>query len=167
MFQPGAVHFLLREGAGHDNIPFIAADLQDQLIAHQRDVELAFFGKTQGQAQHIAGARVVAAFKGGSKELPDSYNRVEKFAEELKTKWKVEFVEDIATLCRKVDGVMIESVDGRQHLEQVKQALASGKPLWQLLGGFGRPLKAYASSGYYRRNYAIDDLAADSKDAYS
>jgi len=25
---------------------------------------------------------------------------------------------------------MIESVDGRQHLEQVKQALASGKPLW-------------------------------------
>ena len=80
--------------------------------------------------QHISGARVVAAFKGGSKELPDSYNRVEKFAEELKAKWNVEFVPDIATLCQKVDGVMIESVDGRQHLEQVKQALASGKPLW-------------------------------------
>ena len=25
---------------------------------------------------------------------------------------------------------MIESVDGRQHLDQVKQALASGKSLW-------------------------------------
>jgi len=80
--------------------------------------------------QHVAGARVVAAFKGGSKELPDSYNRVDKFAEDLKNKWHVEFVPDISTLCRKVDGVMIESVDGRQHLEQVKETLASGKPLW-------------------------------------
>jgi len=84
----------------------------------------------ESSQQHIAGARVVAAFKGGSKDLPDSYNRVDKFAEDLKNKWNVEFVPDIPTLCRKVDGVMIESVDGRQHLEQVKQALASGKPLW-------------------------------------
>ena len=84
----------------------------------------------ESSPQHIAGARVVAAFKGGSKELPDSYNRVDKFAEELKTRWNVEFAPDIPTLCQKVDGVMIESVDGRQHLEQVKQALASGKPLW-------------------------------------
>jgi predicted dehydrogenase len=42
----------------------------------------------------------------------------------------VELVPDIPSLCRKVDGVMIESVDGRQHLDQVKQALASGKSLW-------------------------------------
>lgn len=81
-------------------------------------------------AQHVPGARVVAAFKGGSKDLADSYKRVGKFAEELRTKWNVELVPDIPSLCQKVDGVMIESVDGRQHLEQVKQALASGKPLW-------------------------------------
>ena len=81
-------------------------------------------------AEHIPGARVVAAFKGGSKDLADSYQRVDKFAEELRTKWNVELVPDIPSLCRKVDGVMIESVDGRQHLEQVKLALASGKPLW-------------------------------------
>ena len=81
-------------------------------------------------AQHVPGARVVAAFKGGSQDLADSYQRVDKFAEELRTKWNVELVPDIPSLCRKVDGVMIESVDGRQHLEQVRQALASGKPLW-------------------------------------
>ena len=80
--------------------------------------------------QHVPGARVVAAFKGGSKELPDSYKRVDKFAEELRTKWNVEFVPDIPSLCAKVDGVMLESVDGRQHLDQVKQALACGKPIW-------------------------------------
>jgi len=38
---------------------------------------------------------------------------------------------------------------------------ASGMPVWRLLGGFGRPLKAYASSGYYRLNYSTDDLASD------
>jgi D-galactarolactone cycloisomerase len=38
---------------------------------------------------------------------------------------------------------------------------AAAKPLWQLLGGFARPLKTYASSGYYRRDYGVDDLAAD------
>src|ERR1700730_13918689 len=80
--------------------------------------------------EHVHGARVVAAFKGGSKDLPDSYKRVDKFAEELRTRWGIEFVPDIPSLCKKVDGVMIESVDGRQHLEQVKQALACGKPLW-------------------------------------
>src|ERR1700683_793367 len=77
--------------------------------------------------QHVPGARVVAAFKGGSKDLPESYKRVDKFAEDLRAKWNVEFVPDIPSLCGKVDGVMIESVDGRQHLEQVKQALACGK----------------------------------------
>jgi hypothetical protein len=81
-------------------------------------------------AQHISGARIVAAFKGGSKDLADSYQRVDKFADELRSKWNVEMVPDIPSLCRKADGVMIESVDGRQHLEQVKQALACGKPLW-------------------------------------
>src|SRR5437016_13625109 len=69
---------------------------------------------------HVPGARVVAAFKGGSKDVKESATRVDKFAEELKTKWKVEFSNDIPSLCRKVDAVLIESVDGRPHLEQAK-----------------------------------------------
>jgi hypothetical protein len=79
---------------------------------------------------HVPGARVVAAFKGGSNEMPESYKRVDKFANELRTRWNIEFVPDIASLCPKVDGIMLESVDGRQHLDQVKQAVACGKPLW-------------------------------------
>lgn len=38
---------------------------------------------------------------------------------------------------------------------------SAGQPLWRLLGGFGRPLAAYASAGYYRRNYGLDAFAAD------
>jgi D-arabinonate dehydratase/D-galactarolactone cycloisomerase len=38
---------------------------------------------------------------------------------------------------------------------------AAGQPVWRMLGGFGRPLRSYASSGYYRRDYTVDDFAAD------
>jgi hypothetical protein len=79
---------------------------------------------------HVPGARVVAAYKGGSKDLPSSATRVDKFAEELRTRWKVEFFPDIPSLCRKVDAVLLESVDGRVHLEQAKQIIAAGKPMF-------------------------------------
>ncbi len=79
---------------------------------------------------YVPGARVVAAYKGGSPDVESSYKRVDKFAEELSTKWKVELVSDIATLCRKVDGVLLESGDGRVHLAQVKPVIAAGKPVF-------------------------------------
>jgi len=79
---------------------------------------------------YVPGARVVAAFKGGSADVESSYTRVDKFAEELKTKWKVEFSSDISALCRKVDGILLESVDGRVHLEQVKPVIAAHKPVF-------------------------------------
>jgi predicted dehydrogenase len=72
----------------------------------------------------------VAAYKGGSADVESSYKRVDKFAEELKTKWKVEFFSDIPAMCRKVDGVLLESVDGRVHLEQVKPVIAAHKPVY-------------------------------------
>lgn len=38
---------------------------------------------------------------------------------------------------------------------------AVDEPVWRMLGGFGQPLRAYASSGYYRRGYGLDELARD------
>jgi len=82
------------------------------------------------QPDHVPGARIVAAYKGGSKDIKESATRIDKFAEELKTKWKIEFTPDIPSLCRKVDAVLIESVDGRAHLEQAKAVIAAGKPMF-------------------------------------
>lgn len=79
---------------------------------------------------HIPGARVVAAFKGGSPDLESSYTRVDKYAEEIRTKWGVEIVPDIPALCSKVDAVLIESVDGRPHLAQARQVFAARKPVF-------------------------------------
>lgn len=41
----------------------------------------------------------------------------------------------------------------------------AGEPLWRLFGGFAQPLTTYASAGYYRRDYGLDDFAADVKAA--
>lgn len=80
--------------------------------------------------EHVPGFRVVAAFKGGSPDVQSSYTRVDKFAAELESKWNVEIVPDIPALCQKVDGILLESVDGRRHLEQARQVIAARKPLF-------------------------------------
>ena len=77
--------------------------------------------------QHVPGARVVAAYKGGSPDIQSSASRVDRFTSELQTKWQVELVGTIEELCQKVDAVLLESVDGRPHLAQVRPVLAAGK----------------------------------------
>jgi hypothetical protein len=79
---------------------------------------------------HVPGAVVVAAYKGGSPDVESSASRVNQFAEELRTKWKIKFYTDVASLCKNVDAVLLESVDGRAHLEQVKPVLAAHKPVF-------------------------------------
>ena len=76
---------------------------------------------------HVPGCKVVAAFKGGSPDIESSAGRVEKFAAELKEKWGVEIVDSIPALCEKVDVVLLESVDGRPHLEQARPVFAARK----------------------------------------
>jgi hypothetical protein len=80
--------------------------------------------------EHVPGARVVAAFKGGSPDLPSSWDRVEQFTEQLRKDYGVEIVDSIPKLCGMVDGVLIESVDGRPHLWQAKQVINAGKPMF-------------------------------------
>jgi predicted dehydrogenase len=75
----------------------------------------------------LPGARVVAAFKGGSPDVEASYTRVDKFTAELKEKWGVEMMGSIEELCGKVDAVIITSVDGRKHLPQVRLVFAAKK----------------------------------------
>ena len=71
-----------------------AADLRLGIIGTDTShvIEFTKLLNDGASPQHVPGARVVAAFKGGSEDLPDSYKRVDKFAEELRTNWNVEFV---------------------------------------------------------------------------
>jgi len=74
--------------------------------------------------------RVVAAFPGGSPDLPDSRDRVQGYAKEIHDKHGVETVDSIEALLGKVDAVMIESVDGRPHLKQAEPVFKAKKRLF-------------------------------------
>src|SRR6478672_9092561 len=75
--------------------------------------------------EHILGAKVVAAYKSSSPDIESSRTRVEAFTAQLQKEYGVELVPDIETLCSKVDGVLIESGDGRVHLAQAKLVFAA------------------------------------------
>jgi len=77
----------------------------------------------------LAGVKVVAAFPGGSPDLPASADRVEGYTRELQ-KMGIEIVPSIEALLEKVDVVLLESVDGRPHLEQARQVIEAGKPVF-------------------------------------
>ncbi|MBX3178339.1 MAG: Gfo/Idh/MocA family oxidoreductase [Candidatus Hydrogenedentes bacterium] len=79
---------------------------------------------------HIPGAKVVAAYKGGSDDIESSYSRVDGYTAELQNNYGVQIVDTIEELCTLVDAVLLESVDGRPHLEQVKPVFAAGKPVF-------------------------------------
>lgn len=74
--------------------------------------------------------KVVVGFSGGSPDVESSATRVEKYTQELRDKYGLEIVDTIEELCAKVDGVLLESVDGRPHLEQVRPVIAAGKPVF-------------------------------------
>src|SRR3954452_6618071 len=84
----------------------------------------------QNPPASLAGARIVAAYKGGSADVESSRTRVEKYAEDLRTNYGVEIVPDIKTLTGKVDAVLLLSVDGRIHLSQARQIFAAKKPVF-------------------------------------
>ncbi len=108
------------------------AELRLGLVGLDTSHVIAFTGilNNPNHPEHVPGAKVVAGFKGGSEDLPSSWNRVEEYTKQLQEQFGVEIVDSIPALCEKVDGVLITSVDGRPHLEQAKQVIAAGKPFF-------------------------------------
>ena len=88
------------------------------------------FTRYLNDPKNKTGCRVVAGFPGGSPDFPASANRVDKFTKQLRDQFGLEIVDSIEELCEKVDGILLESVDGRPHLEQARIVIAAGKPMF-------------------------------------
>ena len=76
----------------------------------------------------LAGIKVVVGYPGGT-DIPASRDRVKGFTEQLRG-MGIEIVDTIPKLLEKVDVVLIESVDGRIHLEEATPVIKAGKPLF-------------------------------------
>jgi len=74
--------------------------------------------------------KVAAAFPGGSPDVKASAERVEQFAKTINEKYGVELAPSIEAMLAKVDVVLIESVDGRPHLEQARPVFRARKRLF-------------------------------------
>ncbi len=77
----------------------------------------------------LADMVVVAAYPGGSPDIPQSMELLEKGVGPI-AEMGVEIVDSIDKLIEKVDVVMVLSIDGRTHLEQAKPVFAAGKPVY-------------------------------------
>jgi Oxidoreductase family, NAD-binding Rossmann fold len=114
------------------SVSLMAADLRVGIIGTDTSHATAFT-KILNDAtapDHVGGARVVAAYQGGSPDLEESRSRVEKYAAELRDKWQVKMVATIPELCGQVDALMLNSIDGRVHLAQAREALTCRKPMF-------------------------------------
>jgi hypothetical protein len=109
-----------------------AADLRLGIVGTDTSHVVAFTAALNDPSspEHVPGARVVAAFKGGSPDIAASRDRIEGFTRTLQDKYGVEIVVTIAELCRRVDGVILTSNDGRVHLAQAREIIAAHKPMF-------------------------------------
>jgi predicted dehydrogenase len=114
------------------SVSMTAADLRVGIIGTDTSHATAFTKILNDSTtqDHVAGARVVAAYQGGSPDIEESRSRVEKYAAELRDKWQVKIVTTIPELCGQVDALMLNSIDGRVHLAQAREALTCRKPMF-------------------------------------
>lgn len=80
-------------------------------------------------AAEYSGYHVVAAYPYGSREIELCIRRIPVQTEEIK-KYGVEIVDSIAKLLKMTDVILLETNDGRLHLEQALQVIQAGKPLF-------------------------------------
>ena len=85
---------------------------------------------------NLTGLKVVAAFPAGSPDIEESVRELPKWSEAIK-KMGVEVVKSPEDVLKRVDAVLVMSLDGRAHLDQLKAVLKAGKPVY-----VGRPLSA-------------------------
>jgi len=74
----------------------------------------------------FGGYKITAAYPRGSSEIKSSYDRIPGYTEEVK-KSGVEIAGSMEELLTKCDVVLLETNDGRLHLEQALQVMKAGK----------------------------------------
>lgn len=133
----------------------------------------------------LGGCRVVLVYPKGSPDIESSVTRVPDYTVKIR-EMGVEIENDLQKLVDSVDAVLLETNDGRPHLEQVIPVLRAGKPvfidkpvagsladaiaIYELAKHYGTPVFSssslrYSSSVQSVRNGSIGEVTGC--DAYS
>lgn len=79
---------------------------------------------------HVPGGKVVVAYPGGSPDFELSASRVEGYTKDLNENYGVKIVDSPEAVAEESDAILLESVDGRVHLEQFSRIASYGKPVF-------------------------------------
>jgi len=77
--------------------------------------------------QALKGARVTAAWPGGSPDIHASISRVPGYTAELRDKWGVTIVDSPEAVAQACDAILLTSLDGRTHPGQFARIAPYGK----------------------------------------
>ena len=77
----------------------------------------------------LSNCKVTVAYPWGSRDIESSTSRIPAYTEQVK-EMGVRVVDSIDELLKEVDVVLLETNDGRPHLEQALQVIKAGKPLF-------------------------------------
>jgi predicted dehydrogenase len=107
---------------------------------------------TAESAPEFKSYKVVAAYPKGSTDIESSTKRIAGYTEEVR-KLGVEIVGSIDELLKKVDAVLLETNDGRPHLEQALLVMKAGKPMFidkPVAGSLHDVIAIYEASEKYK-----------------
>lgn len=77
---------------------------------------------------HVPGARIVAAYPGGSPDLKVSASRVDGYTELLRDTFGIAIADSPEAVAERVDGVLLTAVDGRAHPELFRRIAPFRRP---------------------------------------
>ncbi|MBL1408655.1 Gfo/Idh/MocA family protein [Sphingobacterium faecale] len=90
---------------------------------------IAFTKSLHGKPEKFRDYKVVAAYPYGTRTIPSATDRIPKYIADIK-KLDVKVVDSIKTLLKEVDYVLLETNDGRLHLDQAREVFKAKKPLF-------------------------------------
>ncbi len=99
----------------------------------------------------LDGCRVVCAYPHGSSDIESSVSRIPKYTEQIQS-MGVKIVDSIDELLSQVDAVLLETNDGRPHLEQVLPVLRANKPVFvdkPIAGSLCDAIAIFQAAGKY------------------
>ena len=102
--------------------------------------------------KHIPGCRVVMVYPKGSPDIESSTKRVPDYTKKIQ-EMGVEVVPDLEAMVQQVDAVLLETNDGRPHLEQVVPVLKAGKPVFidkPIAGSLADCIAIFALAKHYK-----------------
>jgi len=92
-------------------------------------IEFTKIMNNEDTSSDFRGYRVVAAYPHGSKDIESSVSRIPAYTDQMR-EMGIEIVDSIADLLKITDVILLETNDGRLHLEQALEVFRAGKTIF-------------------------------------